>query len=254
MSALEAFVLGIVQGVTEFLPVSSKGHLVMGETLLGVRLDSLTFEILVHLATLGAVLVVLGPRIWRILRGREVSYVLKIAVACLPVGAAGLLLKDPIERVFHDPELTGVGLLFTGCVLFTSRFLRREALAQPTYAAALVIGLAQVLALMPGVSRSGMTISAALFAGVSGGAAAEFSFLVSLPVIAAAAALQAHDVLREGVDVAPTPLAIGFAAAFVFGILAIRAVYRVLARRRFGDFAFYCWGAGALFLGYLAAR
>ena len=255
MTGLEALVLGIIQGLTEFLPVSSKGHLVIGETLLGLRLESLTFEILVHVATLAAVLVTLWPRIWRVLRERDLTYVSKLALASSPVGLAGFTLKDPIEAVFHEPVLTGGGLLFTGCVLFALRFVQRGALTAPTYAGALLIGLAQVLALMPGVSRSGITIAAGLALGVTGTAAAEFSFLVSLPVIAAAGLLQARDAAVGNVGgPGAMALAAGFASAFVFGVVAIRVVYRILAHHRFSDFAFYCWSAGLLFLLYLALR
>jgi undecaprenyl-diphosphatase len=254
VSELDAFLLGIVQGLAEFLPVSSKGHLVMGETLLGVRLGSLTFEILVHVATLGAVLVTLWRRIWRVLRERDLGYSAKLALACLPVGAVGFLFKEEIETIFHDPALTGVGLLFTGCVLFGVRFLRPPGLTAPTYVGALVIGLAQVLALLPGVSRSGMTIAAALAMGVAGTAAAEFSFLLSLPVIAAAGALQTSELSLGADGLGAGVLAIGFLSAFAFGILAIRLVYRLLASQRFSAFAFYCWPAGLAFLLYLALR
>lgn len=254
MSELQAFVLGVVQGITEFLPVSSKGHLVIGETLLGLRLNSLTFEIVVHMATLGAVLVVLRSSLWRLVCGRDPAYVAKLAIACIPVGAVGFGLKDPIERIFHDPAVTGVGLLFTGCVLFGVRFLPRGESLAPSWWGAFFIGLAQTVALLPGVSRSGMTIAAALAAGLMGTAAAEFSFLLSIPVIAAAGALQAVDVAREAPGLSGAALAVGFGASFAFGILAIHVVYRLLAHQRFSDFAFYCWPAGVLFLAYLALR
>ncbi|MBA2565620.1 MAG: undecaprenyl-diphosphate phosphatase [Gemmatimonadetes bacterium] len=254
MTDFEALVLGVIQGLTEFLPVSSKGHLVIGETLLGLRLTSLTFELLVHFATLGAVLVVLRARIWRVLRERDVEYVGKLALACLPVGAAGFVFKDAIERVFHDPAITGFGLLFTGCVLFGIRFVPRGERTAPTRGGALVIGLAQTLALFPGVSRSGMTIAAGLLVGLVGSGAAEFSFLLSLPVILAAVALQAVEIQGSTGGFTPSAMIIGFVSAFVVGVFAIRAVYRLLAHSRFGDFAFYCWPAGTLFLLYLALR
>lgn len=253
MRAVEAFLLGILQGLTEFLPVSSKGHLVIGETLLALRLQSLTFEITVHLATLAAVIVVYRGRLLRLLRGHDLSYAAKLAVACVPVGVTGLLLKHRIEEVFHDPAITGVGLLFTGTVLFALRFRPRADAAEPSWGAALGVGFAQCLALLPGVSRSGMTIAAALVAGVAGPAAAEFSFLLSIPVIAAAAALQ---LLTETLDreLSGEALVIAFLAAFGSGIVALHLVHRVLIGRRFTDFAFYCWIAGALFLAYLALR
>lgn len=254
MNGVEALVLGIVQGLTEFLPVSSSGHLVIGETLLGLRLRSLTFEILVHVATLGAVLVVLRSSLWRLVRGHDPSYTAKVLLACVPAGLVGVLFRDSVERIFHDPGLTGAGLIFTGCVLFAVRYLRPGDRSAPTYLGALAIGLAQVVAILPGVSRSGMTIAAALALGVGGTAAAEFSFLVSLPVIAGAALLQTRDVVHEGVGLDAAVVAIGFLSAFGFGILAIRVVYGLLARHRFSDFAFYCWPAGGAFLLYLFLR
>ena len=254
MSVVEALILGAIQGLSEFLPISSKGHLVIGETVLGLRLTSLTFEILVHVATLGSVLLVLRSSLWRLVLERDVGYVAKVLLACVPAGLVGLVLKSEIERVFHAPVLTGVGLLFTGCVLLAVRFFPPGGLRAPTVAGALVVGLAQVLALLPGVSRSGMTIAAALAMGVAGTAAAEFSFLVSIPIITGAALLQSPEIVREAGGPAGAALAAGFGAAFVFGVAAIRLVYRLLARRRFSDFALYCLPAGALFLLYAWLR
>ncbi|MFN2433496.1 MAG: undecaprenyl-diphosphate phosphatase [Gemmatimonadota bacterium] len=253
VTGLEALVLGVLQGLTEFLPVSSKGHLVMGQTLLGVQLESLTFEILVHVATLSAVVVVYRGRLLRIVRERDFSYVLKLAGACVPVGVLGLLLKERVEAIFHDPAVTGFGLLFTGCVLFGLRFLPPAQREQPTWLGALLIGLAQTLALLPGVSRSGMTISAALAVGLSGAAAAEFSFLLSIPVILGAAGLQALTAPLEA-DLGARALTIAFCAAFAAGIVALYAVYHVLRGQRFSDFAWYCWPAGGAFLLYLTLR
>ena len=252
MSALEALVLGAVQGLTEFLPVSSKGHLVMSEALLGVRPGTLTFEVLVHVATLAAVLVLLRGRILSVIRERDLGFAGRVLLACVPAGLVGILFKDRIEAFFHDAHGTAAGLLFTGTVLFGVRFLPPGERDRPTWAAAFLIGLAQTAALLPGVSRSGMTISAALALGLTGAAAAEFSFLVAIPIIAGAGLLVAPDALAEAQGGRAGPFALGFLASFVFGALAIQLVLGVLARRRFSDFAFYCWAAGALFLAWLA--
>jgi undecaprenyl-diphosphatase len=251
VTGFEALVLGAVQGLTEFLPVSSKGHLVISETLLGVRPGTITFEVVVHVATLAAVLVLLRGRILEVVRRRDLGFAGRLLLACVPAGLVGVLFKDRIEGFFHDAQGTGFGLLFTGLVLFGVRFLPPGERDRPTWAAALVIGLAQTLALLPGVSRSGMTISAALAMGLTGAAAAEFSFLVAIPVIAGAGLLVAPDAVAEAQGGRTLPFALGFLAAFVFGALAIRVVFGVLARRRFSDFAFYCWGAGLLFLAWL---
>lgn len=251
MSALEALVLGAVQGLTEFLPVSSKGHLVISETLLGVRTGSLTFEVVVHVATLAAVLVLLRGRILDVIRSRDLGFAGRVLLACVPAGLVGVLFKDRIEAFFHDAHGTGVGLLFTGLILFAVRFLPPGERDRPTWAAALLIGIAQVAALFPGVSRSGMTISAALALGLTGAAAAEFSFLVAIPLIAGAGLLVTPDAVAEAQGGRSLAFGLGFLSSFVFGAVAIQVVFGVLARRRFSDFAFYCWGAGALFLAWL---
>jgi undecaprenyl-diphosphatase len=251
VNAIEAFLLGAVQGLTEFLPVSSKGHLVMTERLLGVHPGSLAFEVVVHVATLAAVLVLLRGRILRVVRERDLAFAGLVLLACVPAGLAGVLFKDRIEGFFHDAQGTAAGLLFIGAVLFGVRFLPPGERDRPTWLAAFLIGVAQAAALLPGVSRSGMTISAALALGLTGAAAAEFSFLVSIPVIAGAGLLVAPEALAEAQAGRAGSFALGFLAAFVFGAVAIRVVFGVLARRRFSDFAYYCWAAGALFLGYL---
>ena len=184
MTVWEAAVLGFVQGATEFLPVSSSGHLVITQSVLGSATQGVLFEVAVHVATLVSILIVYRARIAQIARGvlerdREaLAYVGLIVTATIPIVIAGLSAQDRIEALFDRPTVSGVGLLVTGAVLWSSRnVIARAARKRPALAAAVLIGLAQVCALVPGISRSGTTVVAALWLGVYAEEAAAFSFL-----------------------------------------------------------------------------
>lgn len=258
MSGPEALLLGVVQGLTEFFPVSSSGHLLMLQELLGIHEKGILFEITVHVATLASVVIVYRRRIAELVVGvlgrrREaLLYVAKLALATLPAVAAVLVAGDWVEAQFEAPWVAGVCLLVTGAALWTTRrTLPSARLPEPGFGAAFLIGCAQAVALLPGISRSGSTVVAALALGVAPLAAAEFSFLLGVIAIAGAAAQAAPDLL----EVSPksvTPLIIGFAAALVAGIGAITLFVRMLARASFHRFAIYCWVVGALFLAWLA--
>jgi undecaprenyl-diphosphatase len=260
MSLLEAFFLGLVQGVTEFLPVSSSGHLVMVQTLLGVHQEGLLFEIAVHVATLVSVLVFYRQRvaglIGGVLRGRveDLRYTAKLAVATLPAVVAVLVLGDFFDSFFDAPWPTGWFLIVTGGILWTTRRSAPAAEAsEPTFAQAFVIGCAQAFAIFPGISRSGSTVAAALALGVAPVAAAEFSFLMSVVAITGAAVRSIPEISAANPsDFAP--LAVGGAAALVSGIAAIWLFVRLLRTRAFYRFAYYAWAVGALFLTWLAVR
>lgn len=261
MTLLEAFWLGIAQGLTEFLPVSSSGHLVMVRAWMGsARSDDLVFEVAVHVATLVAIVVFYRVRIaelvWGVFAGRADAwrYVAKLALATLPAVAVGLLARGRVEAAFATPAVAGAGLLVTGALLFTTRWTERGARRpEPGWGVALVIGLAQALAILPGISRSGSTVAIALALGVAPRAAAEFSFLLGVLAIAGAAVLVLPDVGAFG----PAPwasLATGFVAALVAGLLALRIFVWFLEQRAFYVFAYYDWAAGAVFLTWLALR
>ncbi len=257
MNPFEAFVLGVVQGLTEFLPVSSSGHLVLGQALFGVELPGVVFEVTVHVATLCAVSWVYRGRVAALVRGactgdrasmRDVGL---LAVATLPAAAVGVGLRDALEPTFERPVLAAALLLVTGAVVWSIRHLSRRATgARPAAGGALAIGLAQAAALLPGISRSGSTVAAAAAAGVEPRRAAEFSFLLSIPAIGGAAVLQAPDLGEAGLAVGVLPLAVAFAASALSGVFAIRIFLRMLERRVFHRFAWYCWFIGG---GYLAA-
>ena len=257
MSVWESLVLGIVQGATEFLPVSSSGHLVITQAVLGVAIQGVFFEIAVHVATLISVLVVYRNRVAGLAVGvaqrdpEATRYLLLLAVATVPAGLLGVLAKDPIEALFDVPAAPGVALLVTGTFLWTSRWaLSRAVMKHPGWGAAFLIGCAQAVALVPGISRAGATVVAALWLGIQAREAAAFSFLMSIPVIAGAAILQIPE-LQQGVGVAVPALVVGALAAAVTGVLAIRTFVAILARESFHYFAPYCWAVGALFLGWL---
>lgn len=257
MNVWEALVLGIVQGATEFLPVSSSGHLVITQAMLGVAIQGVFFEIAVHVATLISVLVVYRHRVAGLAGGlaqrdpEAFRYLMLLGVATVPAGLLGVFAKDPIEALFDVPAAPGIALLVTGAFLWTSRWAIARAVAErPGWVAAFLIGCAQAFALVPGISRAGATVVAALWLGIQAREAAAFSFLMSIPVIAGAAILQIPDI-QGGVGVSGTALLVGGAAAAITGVLAIRTFVAVLARESFHYFAPYCWVVGGLFLGWL---
>ena len=260
MSWWESVVLGIIQGATEFLPVSSSGHLVIGQALLGLRIPGVFFEVAVHVATLLSVLVVYRGRVGTLVRGCCVErdpeswrYVGLLALATVPAGLVGVLWKDDVEALFEDPAVVGVALIVTGALLFSTRWaLRRAEREHFTVGVALAVGCAQAFALVPGISRSGSTVVTALWLGVAPVEAAAFSFLMSIPAIGGAAVLSVPELLETGPGVSPVVLLLGAVAAAITGVLAIRTFVVMLKNRSFPAFAWYCWAAGAAFLIWLS--
>lgn len=257
MGLWEALLLGLVQGATEFLPVSSSGHLVLTEALLGVREGGLLVEVTLHAGTLLAVVVYFRRRLgWLLVRGlgrgpegpTARRYLLWLLLGTLPAAAVGLLLEDSIAAVFESTQAALWGLMATGVILFTSRWARSRQ-TRPDGPAGLAMGLAQAVSILPGVSRSGSTIAAGLWAGTDRREAAEFSFLLSIPAIGGAAFLHLLDLL-EGGAAAAAPLAgglvVGFAVSFLSGLAAIALLLEILRRRGLAPFAWYCWGVGII--------
>ncbi len=262
MTWLESLFLGFVQGATEFLPVSSSGHLVMSQAILGIDIPGLLFEVAVHVATLVSILLVYRSRVGGLaagaLRGERDAweYVGLVVVATIPAAVIGILAKDQIETLFDDPRAPGFALLVTGLVLWTSRYaLDRGDRDRPTWGAALLIGIAQAFALVPGISRSGSTVVAAMWLGLEAREAAAFSFLMAVPAIGGAAVLQLLDLDPGGASGLPWLVVLaGSVAAGVTGVLAIRTFVAMLANRSFHLFAPYCWVVGAAYLAFLALR
>lgn len=258
MNTLEAILLGIIQGATEFLPVSSSGHLVVGQRLLGLDLPGVAFEIAVHLGTLVSIFWVYRARIGGLAEGairrapaawREIGL---LVVATIPAAVIGIGAGDAIEQGFDTPAWTGVGFLLTGFVLWSTRGPIKEGRALSiTPRIALIIGVAQAAALMPGISRSGSTVAAALWLGVAPVEAAAFSFLMALVAISGAAVLAAPDLAGGLTGASAGALLIGALAAGLTGIAAIHTFVALLRRKDFHRFALYLWPLGVGFLLYL---
>jgi undecaprenyl-diphosphatase len=251
MTYLDAIILGILQGLTEFLPVSSSGHLVLAKALLNVTQPGLSFEIMVHLGTLLSVLVYFRKSVWRLIQSlfirertadRRLLYLL--ALGTVPAGLAGVLFKDLFERSFSNPLLTSIMLLLTGAILLATRFAPRRSLPV-RIPSALAAGIGQAMAIMPGISRSGTTIAAALFAGVRPDTAAEFAFLLAIPAIGGATVLEIS-VLAQMESAALAPILVGTACAFATGLVAVYVVMSAIRKGTFSYFAYYCFAAGAL--------
>lgn len=270
MTAWDAIVLGLLQGATEFLPVSSSGHLVIGQALLGLELPGVAFEIAVHIATLVSVVVAFRKRLLLLTRklfafdSDAIRYMALIVVATIPAVVVGLFFKDLLLGLFESPVVTGIGLLLTGTLLWSARVPLRRAVTSESseddlslfrlgVLGALLIGLGQALAIVPGISRSGTTVVIALWLGIDGREAAAFSFLMAIPAILGAAWFQVSE-LGGAAAIETGPLLIGAAVAAITGIAAIRIFVETLQRRAFHLFSPYCWAVGALFLFYLAMR
>ena len=260
MNFWEAVSLGVLQGATEFFPVSSSGHLVVGQTLLGLEISGVQFEVAVHMATLISVLLVYRGRLMDLLYGTlrrdgdAWRYVGLLALATLPAGIVGVFFRDAIEGLFESPFVPATAFLVTGAILWsTRRTLGREEWKKPGWGVALLIGFAQAFALVPGISRSGTTVAMALWLGVAAEEAAAFSFLMAIPAIGGAALLQIPELASEGLTLSGTALAAGFTVAAITGVLAIKAFLVLLSRKTFHRFAIYCWTIGTAFLLYLFA-
>ena len=252
----EALVLGIVQGLTEYLPVSSSGHLAIGSALFGIQgEENLAFTIVVHVATVFSTLVILWKEIEWIFRGlfkfkmnAETRYVINILISMIPIGIVGVFFKDTVEDIF------GSGLLIVGCMLLlTAALLAFSYYAKPrqkesiSMKDAFIIGLAQACAVMPGLSRSGTTIATGLLLGNNKAKLAQFSFLMVIPPILGEALLDVMKAVKgEAVagDIPALSLVVGFIAAFVSGCIACKWMINIVKKGKLIYFAIYCAIAG----------
>ncbi len=277
---MQAVLLGLVQGLTEFLPVSSSGHLAIGKALLGVEPSGdLMFEVTVHAATVLATIVVFRKEIWKLLCGLfkfryndETDYIAKICVSMIPVLIVGLFLKDWVEAAFSSLVVVGVALLVTALLLMFSDWKsgRGSFFSKPVDPAslpeaagekhrngisfwqALVIGVGQALAVLPGLSRSGTTISTGLISGVSRTRMAQFSFLMVLVPILGEMFLDVVGGEFAASAVGAVPLLCGFVAAFVSGLFACKVMIALVRKAQLRWFGLYCALAGILVLLFLA--
>lgn len=248
MSVLQAIVLGIAQGLTEFLPVSSSGHLVLFQQWFGFQESALTFDTFLHIATLLALVIFFGKRL--------LSFSLKewflVGVATVPAVMVGVLFKDQIEALFAHDQWLGWELVMTGLINFYTDYRLNSMPVEKTsdqinWWQSLCVGVAQAVAIIPGISRSGSTVAGAVSLGVSREKAFDFSFLVAIPALMGAAALQGADVIQGGLgDVNWLVWGSGGLAALVTGFLSLKLLKYMMIKAKFEWFGWYCLILGAV--------
>ena len=255
METIQAIILGIVQGLTEFLPVSSSGHLVLAQELLGSKPGGgILFEVAVHVATLVAILLFYRKRVTHLTVGALTldndawRYILKLGLATIPAVLVAMLARDWIEEQFESILVVAVCLIITGFIVWSTRYtLNKGQASEPTWPAALIIGCVQAFAILPGISRSGSTVAIALLLGLAPLAAAEFSFLLGVIAMAGAGIL----LLPELTSISGTALnaiLFGSVAALISGLIALWLFVWLLKNQRFYLFAWYVWIVGLITL------
>lgn len=254
MSWIEALILGIIQGLTEFLPVSSSGHLEIGKVLLGIEAEeSLMFSIAVHGATVLSTIIIFRKEIIELLSGlfkfklnEETHYIAKIIVSMIPVGIVGVFLKDELKALFDgNVILVGIMLLVTAALLSFTYFAK-ERTKKITYGNAFIIGIAQAIAVLPGISRSGATISTGLLLGNNRSEVAKFSFLMVLIPIIGENILDIFSGEMAASSIGTTPLVVGSLAAFITGLLACTWMLSLVKKGKLIWFAVYCAAIGLI--------
>jgi len=264
ISWLQALILGIIQGLTEFLPISSSGHLAIAQAIMGIQGDNLTFAIAVHAATVLSILTVFGLEIWKLIQGlfkfqwnEETKYIFKLALSMIPVVIVGLFFKSYVESIFdNDYVLVWVAfmLLITAVLLVISYYVKPRRRRDITFNDAFIIGIAQaVAAFFPGLSRSGATISTGIILGNKKDKVAQFSFLmVIIPVLG-----EAFLDLKKGSfsfaqsGISTTSLLIGFLAAYIFGTIACKWMLDIVRKGKLIYFAYYCFAVALIIIGFI---
>ena len=257
MTIIESIVLGAVQGITEFLPVSSSGHLQIAKALLGVEIEeNLAFDTTLHAATVLSTIVILWPEIKRLVKGLfsrhfndEQAYVLKILLSMIPIGIVGFALKDYLDAMLNSPyilTIVGAMLLLTAALLAFAYYARPRVKEQISYRDAFIIGVAQAVATMPGLSRSGSTIATGLLLGNKKESMAQFSFLMVLAPILGEMLLNIVKGEVAFASIGVVPMLAGFVAAFVVGCLACKFMIGIVKRGKLIWFALYCAVAGVV--------
>ncbi len=253
MNWIEALILGILQGLTEYLPVSSSGHLAIGSALFGIEgEDNLTFTIVVHIATVLSTLVILHKEITWLLKGLfkfrmndETQYFINILISMIPVAVIGLFFKDYVEQIFGSGLLiVGIMLLCTAILLAFSYYAKPRIKENISKKDAFIIGLSQACAVLPGLSRSGTTIATGLLLGNKKETLAQFSFLMVIPPIIGEALLDGIKIVKEAsaanAEVSVLSLAVGFVAAFIAGCIACKWMINIVKKGKLIYFGIYC--------------
>ena len=266
MEIWKAIVVGIVQGLAEFLPISSSGHIVLTQFALGIQESGILFEVVLHVGTLLSVLVYFRKKLWDLTKSlwtremvEERKWIFLLGVATVPAVIAKLLpvgvmtdpktgekttrsLSDVFEVAYENPVLVSGLLLVTGALLLAPKVIKSKD-RELSWWGALIMGVGQAFAILPGISRSGSTITAGLLGGVEPKKAAEFAFLMSIPAIAGAVVVK-KDAFAEMSDASVTPYALGALASFLVGLFAVFVVMEAVRRGKFAHFAYYCFAAG----------
>ena len=250
MTILEAIVLGVVQGISEFLPISSSGHLILFKQWFELDVVSYTFDVAVHIATLAAVIWVMRKEVWEVLAQLvhtpwHRTLLVKLLIATIPVGVVGVFLSEGAITSLRTSLVVAISLIVWGIVLWivdarvSTAKKRSDDATNSTWKQAVLIGLAQAIALIPGTSRSGITMIAGLGTKMSRVQAARFSFLLSIPALAGAGVFTFMDAMETGLDIAWMPLIVGFIAAFIAGLAAAKFLLSFLTKNGFKPFAIY---------------
>jgi undecaprenyl-diphosphatase len=258
----DAVLLAVLQGLTEFLPVSSSGHLVLAQQLLNLHNPQIvSFDVFVHFGTLFSVVIVFWKDIIEILRSfikalktrkakeehKKTEYFhlgIAIIIGTIPAGVIGLAFHRQIEETFTDPKFVAMNIVITGLILFLTRLAKPLKGKKVGILSSINIGLAQMVAILPGISRSGLTMSAALFMKIPPVQAARFSFLLSIPVIAGATLLKTYDLITFGTTIGILQIIVGIAVSAIVGYIAIKQMLRIMEKGKFSWFSLYCLAIG----------
>jgi len=271
MDILQGIIIGIVQGLTEFLPVSSSAHLIFAQEFLGVNQPGIAFDVLLHLGTLIAVISYFFKDIIEMIKAffgsildifkgkfkegfKEDPYkklAWMVIIGTIPVGIMGILFKSEIEAIFSSLTIPALFLLITGVLLYVSQRVNvgQKDIKDSSIKEAILVGIGQACALIPGLSRSGTTIATGLLIGLDKEFAAKFSFLLAIPAILGATVTQL-DEIGTGIDANLIPYILGFFAALISGYLAISILLKLIKEKNLDIFAFYCWILGGIVLVY----
>lgn len=265
MTWIEALILGIVQGLTEFLPVSSSGHLEIGKEIFNLNLaasDSLTFDVIVHGGTALSTIIIFRKDIFNIIQGlfqfkwnEQTKFVTFILISMIPAALVGIVFEEQIEQLFSGQVLlVGIMLIITALLLFLADKAKNTH-KSVTAKDAFVIGIAQAVAILPGISRSGATIATSVLLGISRDRAARFSFLMVLPLIIGKMILDLRKIYETGgseMDISATALIVGFIGAFISGLFAVSWMIKLVKNAKLAYFSYYCFAVGLASIIYYA--
>lgn len=245
VSLIQAIILSIIQGITEWIPVSSSGHLALMHLLFGFQ--NLSYDVFLHFASIFAVILVFWNDILNIFKNHNLKYLLLLIIAIIPAGIIGLVFMKEIENLFSSSFYLGLFFIFSGIIVYLTKFSipRKEKI---NFLDSLLIGIFQALAVLPGVSRSGMTISGGLFMGLTKNQAVKFSFLMAIPIILGASLVKANELILS--DINYFVLAVSFIVTFLVSLVTIKLLIRIIDSNRFYLFGIYDFVLGVLVLGW----